>query len=114
MTYVAPVIAGTALPRPTSLTENPEPVRTSAQLAGGALRAYSAGVRAVFGLSWAKMTEGQLAQLRTLTTPPFVPYVHQDGTTYYVETTPPQATAIAGTDPVRFAVTLELRAQDPR
>jgi hypothetical protein len=114
MTYDPPVIAGVTVRRPTSLTENPEPVRNSVQLAGGGLRSYSAGVRYVFGLSWAQMTEGELAQLRALTAPPFVPYVHQDGTSHYVETSPPQATAIQGTDPVRFAVSLELRDQDPR
>lgn len=115
MTYstTLPAIAGQVIGRPTSLRESGEPVRNSVTLAGGGLRSYSAGVRRVFDLSWSRVTEDELADLRLLTAPAFVAYTHQDGTTRIVETSGVEADAIAGTDPVRFSVSLTLREQNP-
>lgn len=109
-----PAVAGTELPRPNGVTESPEAVRMGVQLANGSLRAYSAGVRSVFELSWNRLPEATLATLRSLLAPPYVAYRHLDGKTYVVETEPPSAAAIAGTSPTRFSVSVTLREQSPR
>lgn len=112
MTYTdVPLIAGVAFPRPSSLQEPDELVRNTVELAGGGTRAYAAGTRRVFELGWSKLTEDQVVQLRGATAAPFVAYRHVNGLTYIVETGPVSATAIAGTDPTRFQVSITLRAQ---
>lgn len=108
-----PVLNGTTLRRPSSVSESPEALRRDVTLASGALRAYSSGIRSVFELSWNKLLEGEVAALRAAAALPFVPYTHVDGTTRVVETSPPSVTPLAGTDPVRFAVSISLRAQEP-
>jgi hypothetical protein len=115
MTYGAtPVIGGTTFRRPNGYSVNPEPVRQTVQLAGGSTRAYSSGVRDVFELSWGKMTEAEVVALNAATLPAFVSFTTLDGSTRIVETSPPSIDAVPGTDPVRFSVSLTLRAQDTR
>lgn len=114
MTYdTLPAISGVTIPRPSGLHENDEPIRSSVVLAGGGLRSYSGGVRKVFELSWSKATEDLVSDLRSLLLPAFVAYRHSDGTTRMVETSGVSAEAIAGTDPVRFSVSVSLREQNP-
>jgi hypothetical protein len=108
-----PVLGGTTLRRPTSVSQNAETLRREVVLAAGGLRSYSSGVRAVFELSWAKLREEEVVALRMAAAPPFTSYTHVDGTTRVVETSAPQETAIAGTFPVRFSVSITLRAQEP-
>ena len=108
-----PVLNGVVLRRPSSIDESPEALRKSVELAGGGLRSYSRGVRPTYSLAWSKLTEGELDALREAARPAFVPYVHVDGVTSIVETTAPDSSPIPGTDPVRFAVSITLRGQDP-
>lgn len=108
-----PVLNGVTLHRPSSVSEDPEALRREVLLAGGGLRAYSGGVRFAVELSWGKLREEEVAALRLAAAPPFVAYRHVDGVTRVVETSPPQVEAIAGTSPVRFAVSISLRAQEP-
>jgi hypothetical protein len=115
MTYGgSPIIGGVTFPRPNGYAINPEPVRRTVQLAGGSTRAYSSGVRDVFELSWSKLTEAQLVALEAATRSPFVSFTALDGSSRMVETATPSADAVPGTDPVRFSVSLTLRAQDTR
>jgi hypothetical protein len=114
MTYTAaPQINGVTLPRPSSAPESPEAVRSTVTLAGGALRAYDAGVRFGVELSWNKMTEEDLNALRAAADPAFVAYRHVNGVTYICETTAVSADPIPGTDPARFRASISLREQDP-
>lgn len=108
-----PVLNGVTLKRPTSVSETPETLRRGVVLAGGGLRSYSSGIRRVYELAWAKLTEGQVSALRDAARPPFVSYTHVDGTTRVVETEAPAVTPIAATYPVRFAVSITLKAQEP-
>lgn len=115
MTYATPpAISGTVIPKPNSLDERDEPVRTSVELANGSLRSYTRGTRKVYELAWNRASEATVTLLRSLLAPAFVPYLHQDGTTRIVETSAVTAAAIPATDPVRFAVSTTLTEQTPR
>lgn len=115
MTYTAaPVLNGSTLPRPSSVDDGAERVGTSVQLAGGALRGYTAGQRRVISLTWNKATEATLALLRAAAVARFVAYVHNDGDAFIVEVDPPSAQPIAGTEPTRFSASITIREQGVR
>lgn len=114
MTYTGvPILGGRPLPRPSSVSRGTATVRSRVTLAGGGARAYNSGVRKTFELSWARMTETDLLLLEQLVrTLVFTSYQDLDGLTYTVETGDVDADAIAGTDPVRFAVSTTLTQQE--
>lgn len=109
-----PAINGTTLRRPSGISESPEAVDSSVELAGGATRTYDRGVRFVVDLSWSKLTETDVATLRALLRPTYVAYTHTDGVLYQVRSAPLKAEPIPGTDPVRFAASTTLREQGTR
>lgn len=111
---LTPVLGGVDLPRPNSITENPERFGSEVVLAAGDLRVYDGGQRQVFELSWNKATEDVLAAITASARPAVTSYRHTDGEMYVVLTSPVQRQPIAATDPVRFAVSLTLREQAPK
>lgn len=115
MTYTGlPILNGVTLPRPSGVDDGADRVGTSVQLAGGALRGYTAGRRRVVTLSWAKATESLLASLRAAATARFTAYTHVDGDVFAVEVDEPTVSAISGTEPVRFAASIMVREQGVR
>lgn len=115
MTYTGlPVLNGATLPRPSSVDDGAERVGTSVVLAGGARRGYTGGRRRVITLTWNKATEATLALLRAAELARFVPYVHVDADAFVVEVDPPTVSAVAGTAPPRFSVSMVLTEQGVR
>ena len=115
MTYgTPPALSGVVLPRPSSVTENPEQFGSTVTLANGGERRYDGGERSVFELTWNRISEGVLAEITAAARPAATSYVHVDGVTYVVLPGPVQRSAIAGTDPTRFTASLTLREQGPR
>lgn len=114
MTYTGlPVLGGRTLPRPTGVQRTSQAARSRVVLAGGSARVYNNGARKVFALSWARMTEADLAALEGVCrSQPFAAYLDLDGVTYVVETGDVDATAIAATDPVMFTASVTLTQQD--
>jgi hypothetical protein len=115
MTYGSPPqLSGVVLPRPSSVTENPEQFGSSVTLANGSERRYDGGERSVFELTWNRITEEVLAVIAAAARPTVTSYVHSDGVSYVVLPSSVQRSPIAATDPVRFSASLTLREQGPR
>lgn len=115
MAYTAqPILNGISLPRPNSASESPEQVGTRVELANGRTVPYVRGLRMIFALGWAKLTEAERTALLSAYSPGASSYVSQDGTPYVVLADPPQWTPVPGTDPVRFDASITLREQTPR
>lgn len=115
MTYTGlPRLNGADLARPSAIDDGADRVGTSVTLAGGGLRGYTAGSRRVFTLTWNKASEATVAQLRAVAALRFTTYVHVDGDTIAVEVDPPSASAISGTEPVKFSASITIREQGVR
>lgn len=112
MTYELPPMAGLVnLPRPTAASRQREDVVNVVTLGGGAERRYVAGYRYVFALSWALLTEANANAIEAAF--PYgggLDYRHVDGTVASVYVSGAiTRTPVAGTDPVKHAVSVELR-----
>lgn len=115
MTYTGlPTLNGVTLPRASSVDDGGERVGTSVQLAGGALRGYTAGRKRVVTLSWAKATEATVVALRAAAVARFTSYTHVDGDAFAVEVDEPAVSAISGTEPTRYVVSVVLHEQGVR
>jgi hypothetical protein len=111
-----PVIGGVEFRRPTSRSVSTEPVGSSVELGSGSLRRYTRGVRKVFAISWAKMTEDEVAAVELALAPTFVTFQLDSTAEAALVATEDgfSADAIAGTFPIRYNVSLSLREKDPR
>lgn len=115
MTYGSqPQLSGVVLPRPSSVTENPEQYGSTVVLADGGERRYNGGERLVVELTWNKVSEATLAVITDAARPAVTSYVHTDGEPYVVLPSSVQRSPIAATDPVRFSASLTLREQGTR
>lgn len=111
-----PVIGGVEFRRPTSRNVTTEPIGASVELGSGSLRRYTRGTRKAFAVSWAKMTEDEVAAVETALAPAFVTF-QLDSTAEATTVATEEgfsAEAIAGTFPIRYNVSLSLREKDPR
>jgi hypothetical protein len=109
-----PVIGGYAFPRPNGREEPTEPLRNVLVLASGSTRAYDQGVRQVYSFSWVRMRGEDLDTLRTVTRSPYVTLQVEGGAEEVVVSTEDgvSASAVPGTYPVRYTVSLNLKGRD--
>lgn len=110
-----PVLNGVTLWRPVEYEEPDEFAGGTVELASGATRAFLRGVRGVWSIRWQHRTRAQVNALRgAVAGGAAVPFTALDGVTYLVLPGPVGVVAIAGTEPVRYDVTLRLTEQTPR
>lgn len=110
-----PVIGGQGFRRPNGREEPDEPLRGVVELASGRTRAYDKGIRRSWSFSWSRMTGTELDALRAAMRPPYVTLEREAGEAAVVVSTEEgvSASALAGTFPVRYSVSVTLKARDP-
>lgn len=109
-----PVVAGVQLRRPTTRTARYEPEQSERVLASGATRTYYAGRRLIVALAFSKMSEEEKAALVAALGAAYVTY-QEDSTADAVTmgiSEPPEFDPIPGTYPIRYNVSLALKARD--
>lgn len=112
-----PVIGGVLFRRPATLSKSIEKEGATVTLPGGQIRTYRSsrgGRRRVYSISWPKLTESELAQLEAALAPPFVTFAPSSAEEAIVVSTEDALAieAIAGTFPIRYAVSTTLKARD--
>lgn len=114
-TGAGPVIGGFAFRRPNGRSEPVEALRGVVELSGGSTRSYDRGIRRSWSFSWSRMTEGEVTTLRDVCRVPYVTLEREAGEVPVVVSTEDgiSAEAVPGTYPVRYAVSVNLKARDP-
>lgn len=112
----APVLGSTTLPLPTSADRSEERVEEAVVLAGGSERFYVRGYRLAWSLSWRRKDRATVdAIVAAARVPGTVAFTDTDGLATTVRvSSPPQVTPVAGTDPQRYDVEVDLREPDVR
>lgn len=110
-----PVLRGVTLPRPNASPRTREDVVDVVRLASGSERRYVSGFRYVYRLSWTRTTDtGRAAIESAASSLGTVSFVDPLGVASFVVVGSLEVEPLAGYDPVRYAISLELREPDVR